>query len=243
MLEWLRQNLPEGYADAVLWVGLALIVLFVLLVLLRLLRRLRAGTFVLGGRNRRTRLAVMDATAVDSRRRLVLVRRDDVEHLILIGGPTDVVVEQDIRMIPRPARVPEAAPAEAPRQGPSQAEVQRARDLVQPQQRASDPPRPVTPPRPAAQAAASSNTALPRPQMPMSTPPSPPSTTSRYPAASSTASAPRSGSTPQLPPAKDLGDELLKDIDLTLNELAPPAKPKTSPDEDMTRLLGELTKR
>ncbi|TAM94596.1 MAG: hypothetical protein EPN45_24215, partial [Rhizobiaceae bacterium] len=57
---------------------------------------LTAGTFVAGGRNRRTRLAVMDAAAVDNQRRLVLVRRDDVEHLILIGGPTDVVVEQNI---------------------------------------------------------------------------------------------------------------------------------------------------
>jgi hypothetical protein len=38
----------------------------------------------------------MDAAAIDNQRRLVLVRRDDVEHLILIGGPTDVVVEQNI---------------------------------------------------------------------------------------------------------------------------------------------------
>ncbi len=40
----------------------------------------------------------MDAAAVDSRRKLVLIRRDDVEHLLLIGGPTDVVVEQNIVM-------------------------------------------------------------------------------------------------------------------------------------------------
>ena len=40
----------------------------------------------------------MDATAVDSHRRLAPVRRDDVEHLLLIGGPTDVVVESDIRI-------------------------------------------------------------------------------------------------------------------------------------------------
>ncbi len=40
----------------------------------------------------------MDAAAVDGRRKLVLIRRDDVEHLLLIGGPTDVVVEQNIVM-------------------------------------------------------------------------------------------------------------------------------------------------
>jgi hypothetical protein len=50
---------------------------------------------------------------VDSHRRLVLVRRDDVEHLLLIGGPTDVVVERDIRMVAprRPTLTGEAQPA------------------------------------------------------------------------------------------------------------------------------------
>jgi hypothetical protein len=42
------------------------------------------------------RLAVIDAAAVDGRRRLVLVRRDNIEHLLMIGGPTDIVVEQNI---------------------------------------------------------------------------------------------------------------------------------------------------
>ena len=57
------------------------------------------------------RLAVIDAAAVDGRRRLVLVRRDNVEHLLMIGGPTDIVVEPNIvratpardQMAPRPA--------------------------------------------------------------------------------------------------------------------------------------------
>jgi flagellar protein FliO/FliZ len=39
------------------------------------------------------RLGVVEITPVDSRRRLVLIRRDDVEHLIMIGGPVDIVVE------------------------------------------------------------------------------------------------------------------------------------------------------
>ncbi|MEQ1718012.1 MAG: hypothetical protein ABL907_18895 [Hyphomicrobium sp.] len=42
------------------------------------------------------RLEVMDHANVDGRRRLVLVRRDNVEHLIMIGGPVDVVVETGI---------------------------------------------------------------------------------------------------------------------------------------------------
>lgn len=49
-----------------------------------------------GNRGRMPRLAVIDAAAVDGRRRLVLVRRDNVEHLLMIGGPSDIVVEHNI---------------------------------------------------------------------------------------------------------------------------------------------------
>ncbi|MBV8924920.1 MAG: flagellar biosynthetic protein FliO [Bradyrhizobium sp.] len=55
-------------------------------------RRLGANT----QRGRMPRLAVIDAAAVDGRRRLVLVRRDNIEHLLMIGGPTDIVVEPNI---------------------------------------------------------------------------------------------------------------------------------------------------
>lgn len=47
-------------------------------------------------RGRMPRLAVIDAAQVDNRRRLVLVRRDNVEHLLMIGGPSDIVVEPNI---------------------------------------------------------------------------------------------------------------------------------------------------
>ena len=59
----------------------------------------RFGADRLGGagtRARQPRLAVVDYASVDSRRRLILVRRDNIEHLVLIGGPTDVVVEANI---------------------------------------------------------------------------------------------------------------------------------------------------
>jgi hypothetical protein len=69
--------------------------------------RLGANT----NRGRMPRLAVIDAAAVDGRRRLVLVRRDNVEHLLMIGGPSDIVVEANIvraiagrdQLPPRPA--------------------------------------------------------------------------------------------------------------------------------------------
>lgn len=69
-------------------------------------------------RGRMPRLAVIDAAAVDGRRRLVLVRRDNVEHLLMIGGPSDIVVEPNIvraspgrdQMSTRPAVAADSAP-------------------------------------------------------------------------------------------------------------------------------------
>ena len=49
------------------------------------------------------RLAVVDYANVDGRRRLVLVRRDDTEHLIMTGGPVDVLIETGIAAPERPA--------------------------------------------------------------------------------------------------------------------------------------------
>jgi flagellar protein FliO/FliZ len=60
------------------------------------------------GRGRVPRLAMVDAMPVDARRKLVLVRRDNVEHLLLVGGPSDLVVEQAIQ---RPRRPKPAQPA------------------------------------------------------------------------------------------------------------------------------------
>jgi hypothetical protein len=53
------------------------------------------------------RLAVIDAAAVDGRRRLVLVRRDNVEHLLMIGGPSDIVVEPNIVRAPGRDQIPQ----------------------------------------------------------------------------------------------------------------------------------------
>lgn len=61
-----------------------------------LIRRFGATRLDSSARGRQPRLAVIDQAAVDGRRKLVIVRRDNVEHLIMIGGPNDVVVESTI---------------------------------------------------------------------------------------------------------------------------------------------------
>ncbi|MEQ1695873.1 MAG: hypothetical protein ABL901_08535 [Hyphomicrobiaceae bacterium] len=49
------------------------------------------------------RLDIVEQWSLDARRRLVLIRRDDVEHLIMTGGPVDVVIETGIGEVPRKA--------------------------------------------------------------------------------------------------------------------------------------------
>ena len=81
----------KGLAIAAIAI-LCLAAILVLLLIYRLLfgRRLHMSG---GGRTRQPRLGVVDAFDLDRQRQLVLVRRDNVEHLIMIGGPNDVVIE------------------------------------------------------------------------------------------------------------------------------------------------------
>lgn len=85
--------------------GAVAIGLLCLVAVLWIMRNRPSSPFIRGGKNRQPRLAVLDAAAVDTRRRLVLVRRDDVEHLIMIGGPTDIVIESRIAPLDESASV------------------------------------------------------------------------------------------------------------------------------------------
>jgi len=243
-MQWLDSVAGPGYAAALLWTFAALVLLVIVLVIIKLVRNLTFGTFVAGGRNRKTRLAVMDATAVDSHRRLVLIRRDDIEHLLLIGGPTDVVVERDIRLSAprRPALTGDgglqpvpatAAPAARPRppqpaparQAPAPQPVNMAPPPARPRQAA---PAPAPPPKPVAQSYQPTNvTPLP---------------------AYGSANANSVRHAPPPPRQDSLDDTLMRDLEMSLDQprsSAPVAKPaaKAPPpslDDEMTKLLGEL---
>jgi flagellar protein FliO/FliZ len=45
------------------------------------------------------RLGLVETIAIDSRRRLILIRRDNVEHLVMIGGTGDLVIESGINSV------------------------------------------------------------------------------------------------------------------------------------------------
>ena len=96
-------------SDEVLYFRAAAALVFVLALLgvfAYLARRFSGGGVIPS--KRQTRLSVVEVAAIDPKRRLVLVRRDHVEHLLLIGGGNDVVIETAIGQA-APAAIPPLA--------------------------------------------------------------------------------------------------------------------------------------
>jgi len=90
---WLSASIG---ADAARVVGYLLAALAVLLALWLCFAVFRRGGGRLFGKSRHKdnhRISVRGSVAIDSRRRLILIRRDNVEHLLLTGGDSDLVVE------------------------------------------------------------------------------------------------------------------------------------------------------
>jgi len=109
MREALVPIFGENGAVVVQYVVTLVVILALIGVVVWLVRRYTGGSVGPASRNRLPRLAIVDTLSLDNRRRLVLVRRDNVEHLVLIGGPTDLVVEPSIlrtRVAQRPGQAP-----------------------------------------------------------------------------------------------------------------------------------------
>lgn len=70
--------------------------------------------------NAGSRLSVVETIAVDQKRKLVLIQKDGTEHLVLVGGPTDLVIEtSQASNLPQsqaeaPVQTPSAVPTPAP---------------------------------------------------------------------------------------------------------------------------------
>lgn len=94
------QSLFGEQSTAVTLILIVLGLAIALVLLFWVFRRIATGNALRTGRNRQPRLSVTDAAVVDDKRRLVLVRRDTVEHLVMIGGPSDIVIEQNIVTAP-----------------------------------------------------------------------------------------------------------------------------------------------
>lgn len=98
--------------------ALGIVLVLIVLGLWMLKQFTRAGGNIGRGRNRR--LTVVDSAMVDGKRQVVIIRRDNVEHLIMTGGPQDLVIETGIAVTEpqqprRPGRAQSAAqPAAEP---------------------------------------------------------------------------------------------------------------------------------
>lgn len=116
MMDWLSGLAGENTAQIISFIGLFALFLAGVFIVFAVIKRMSAGTYVTKNQNAAPRLTVTDAAAIDSQRRLVLVRRDDVEHLLLIGGLSDIVIEQNItrnkttQQAPRPPQPEERTP-------------------------------------------------------------------------------------------------------------------------------------
>lgn len=98
------EELLAPYMNYIITAGIALLVLIVAFWLYRTLSGPMMG-------RKGQRLGISEYHEIDKTRRLVLVRRDETEHLVLIGGGQDLVIESginlnsnmdDMRETPRP---------------------------------------------------------------------------------------------------------------------------------------------
>lgn len=144
-------------------------------------RRIRAP----GARNRPRRLDIVDVFDLDKERQLVIVRRDNTEHLLLIGGPNDVLVESAINRVeglagrpdgsrtdvPRPVTpanwpagpITDEEPAPAPIKPTAPSGINLPPEMIAPKPPA---PKPAPPPRPAAPPTVGEPSAPPPPPAP-----------------------------------------------------------------------------
>nr|CBI79250.1 conserved hypothetical protein [Bartonella sp. AR 15-3] len=72
-----------------------MLIIVAIAIIIKLLTKLNKIQFRTN-RKCQPRLAVSDTVAIDRTHRLVLIRRDNIEHLVLIGGSTAVIIESNI---------------------------------------------------------------------------------------------------------------------------------------------------
>lgn len=58
---------------------------------------LMARVTVNSAKTRNKRLNIVEILPIDARRKLMLIRRDDVEHLVMLGLDRDIIIEQNIK--------------------------------------------------------------------------------------------------------------------------------------------------
>ncbi len=229
MYQFFSSDLLGIPVDTANWIANGIVALVIIIVIYMLYKMFTRPRMAGGRRSKNARLAITDAASIDDRRRIVLVRRDDVEHLIMIGGTNDLVIESDINKAPsiRPSK-PLAQPSIA---------------------------KPASAPIPPANKSRISTDSASSPAKPDPTKPDIAKTSNTNPAAATPTVATPAKSPPQIftstsksPPGQSDASSLIGDVRPKPNE-APrsptsptsPPSPKSTVGENMDALLTEIT--
>ncbi|WP_455480239.1 flagellar biosynthetic protein FliO [Bartonella sp. B12(2025)] len=96
MYAWLSSQIGAFAANITTSFVIFIIATVAITAIVLFLRRSNTGSFSINRKKYPSRLTLCDTIVIDQTRRLVLVRCDDKEHLLLVGGLTDVVVESSV---------------------------------------------------------------------------------------------------------------------------------------------------
>ncbi|MET3589984.1 hypothetical protein ABID23_001076 [Bartonella silvatica] len=96
MYIWLSNQIGASAANITISFAFCIITLIAITTIILFLRRLNRGRMGFSRKKCPSRLTLRETITLDRNRRLILVGCDDKEHLLLIGGLTDIVVESNI---------------------------------------------------------------------------------------------------------------------------------------------------
>ena len=96
MPEFFSSDGPYLFQFLVIFLVILILLMGVVLLFRRVAGRGLSLSTRTAHRGRQPRLGIVDIYELDRQRQLILLRRDNVEHLLLVGGPNDVVVERNV---------------------------------------------------------------------------------------------------------------------------------------------------
>ncbi|WP_455478291.1 flagellar biosynthetic protein FliO [Bartonella sp. B10] len=96
MHAWLSNQIGAFTESITVGFMLFVVIIVISAMVIMFLRHFNKRDFNTHKKNPIQRLTICDAIKIDCARRLILVRCDDTEHLILIGGSTDCVVKSNV---------------------------------------------------------------------------------------------------------------------------------------------------
>lgn len=96
MYVWLSNQIGTSASDITISIVFGITTLLAITAIILFLSRLNKRRHSINRGDKPPRLALCETIAIDRTRHLILVRCDDKEHLLLIGGLSDIVVEANI---------------------------------------------------------------------------------------------------------------------------------------------------